>query len=274
MIMAEGSDIHLEFGPFDIRNKQNADVLILAGDICVARDFLREYESTRRRADMYLAFFEQASSEFEHVLYIMGNHEHYNGVFGDTYQVLKSNLQHIENLMVMNRETFWLDDVCFSGCTLWTDMDKESPRTMLYAKDGMNDYIKVSGKRYENGYGFRTLTPAETIEEHKKDLEFIQDQYNNIQQTERMVVIGHHLPSFLSIHEKFKNMKDSELNGAYASELHDFIWDRPNIKHWIHGHAHIPVEYMINKTHVFSNPRGYIGRESWAADFKLKYVEV
>jgi predicted phosphodiesterase len=32
------SDVHLEFGPLSLTNDANADVLILSGDICVAKD--------------------------------------------------------------------------------------------------------------------------------------------------------------------------------------------------------------------------------------------
>jgi predicted phosphodiesterase len=36
MKIALASDIHLEFGPITLNNDENADVLVLAGDICVA----------------------------------------------------------------------------------------------------------------------------------------------------------------------------------------------------------------------------------------------
>jgi len=32
------SDLHLEFGPISLENTEGADVLILSGDICVAKD--------------------------------------------------------------------------------------------------------------------------------------------------------------------------------------------------------------------------------------------
>ena len=38
MKIAVCSDIHLEFGPIELENTDNADVLILSGDICVAKD--------------------------------------------------------------------------------------------------------------------------------------------------------------------------------------------------------------------------------------------
>ena len=38
MKIALASDVHLEFGQLEINNTENADVLILSGDICVAKD--------------------------------------------------------------------------------------------------------------------------------------------------------------------------------------------------------------------------------------------
>jgi len=39
MKIALASDIHLEFGDLDLTNDDNADVLILSGDICTAKMF-------------------------------------------------------------------------------------------------------------------------------------------------------------------------------------------------------------------------------------------
>jgi 3',5'-cyclic AMP phosphodiesterase CpdA len=41
MKIAVTSDVHLEFGDLDLHNDENADVLILSGDICVAADLGR-----------------------------------------------------------------------------------------------------------------------------------------------------------------------------------------------------------------------------------------
>ena len=41
MKIAICSDIHLEFGDINLQNTENADVLILGGDICVAADISR-----------------------------------------------------------------------------------------------------------------------------------------------------------------------------------------------------------------------------------------
>jgi hypothetical protein len=50
--------------------------------------------------------------------------------------------------------------------------------------------------------------------------------------------------------------------------------DHPQIKLWTHGHTHHEFEYVIGETKVVCNPRGYIGYEANATNFKLKYWEV
>jgi hypothetical protein len=47
------------------------------------------------------------------------------------------------------------------------------------------------------------------------------------------------------------------MNGAYHSDLREFILDRPQIKLWTHGHTHHPFDYMIGETRIVCNPRGY-----------------
>ena len=78
MKIAVCSDLHLEFADIELKNEDNADVLILGGDICVAKD-IANIDSFR--GDTFREFFKRCSKEFPHVIYIMGNHEHYNGDF-------------------------------------------------------------------------------------------------------------------------------------------------------------------------------------------------
>ena len=59
MKIALASDIHLEFGPIDLKNDQAADVLVLAGDICVADDFVSPRGFKQEQAQQYRKFFEQ-----------------------------------------------------------------------------------------------------------------------------------------------------------------------------------------------------------------------
>jgi len=52
------------------------------------------------------------------------------------------------------------------------------------------------------------------------------------------------------------------MNGAYHSDLSEFILDHPQIKLWTHGHTHHPFDYMIGGTRIVCNPRGYDGYEA------------
>jgi hypothetical protein len=44
---------------------------------------------------------------------------------------------------------------------------------------------------------------------------------------------------------------DTLMNGAFASDLSEFIMDRPQIKMWTHGHMHNVSDYMVGDTRVF-----------------------
>ena len=64
------------------------------------------------------------------------------------------------------------------------------------------------------------------------------------------------------------------VNGAYSSDLSEFILDRPQIKLWTHGHTHDTFDYMIGTTRIVCNPRGYDGYEGRADEFELLTVEI
>jgi hypothetical protein len=64
------------------------------------------------------------------------------------------------------------------------------------------------------------------------------------------------------------------VNGAYSSDLDQFILDRPQIKLWTHGHTHHEFDYMIGSCRVMCNPRGYDGYEQQAEQWKLKTVAI
>ena len=55
MKIAIASDLHLEFGDLNIQNTDNADVLILSGDILVAADIGRPGKLFGRRRQLLFA---------------------------------------------------------------------------------------------------------------------------------------------------------------------------------------------------------------------------
>lgn len=283
MKFALASDIHLEFGPIELFNTEGADVLVLSGDILVAKDLRSPdpYEIMDTSKSLMLQkFFNQVCEEFPHVVYVMGNHEHYHGDFQYTVNLLRKNLGHRENLHILDKENFVFEDVTFIGGTLWTDMNKEDPHTLYAIKGVMNDFKTVTNSknvtyfRDEDGNSHERiarLMPEDVVEDHKAMLAHISATCAAWPWA-KFVVVGHHAPTKQSTHPRYKG--EALINGAYSSDLSDFILDRPQIKVWTHGHTHEPFDYMVGSTRVVANPRGYINYEDLADNFKLQYIEV
>lgn len=142
------SDIHLEFGDILIENTDGADVLILGGDILVAKDIAQHDPNNIMgddyRSNRFHTFFQNCTGRFPHVIFVAGNHEHYHGDFAKTIPHLKDVLGYLPNLHILDKETWTLDDVTFIGGTLWTDMNREDPETLARMSGMMNDFRCVS----------------------------------------------------------------------------------------------------------------------------------
>jgi len=142
MKIAIASDVHLEFGQLDLENTQDAEVLILSGDICTACD-LRVTDSilSSAKTDRYLEFFTACSRNFPHVVYVMGNHEHYHGDYATSAGILRDAMKQCgDNIHFLDKEIWELNDHVFIGGTLWTDMNGEDDMTMNHVARRMNDF--------------------------------------------------------------------------------------------------------------------------------------
>jgi predicted phosphodiesterase len=261
------SDLHLEFSDILIPNDQNYDVLILGGDIMIAADLHDHPEPNntaeqaaiangtglgRRQlsAQRFRDFLKRCSFQFPHVIYIAGNHEFYNGKWTQSLTTLSNECAKFPNVYFLEAGCKKIDDVTFIGGTLWTDMNKHDPLTLHAVRDMMNDF-RVIKKDLE---GYTNLKPADTVVRHRHMLGYIK-QVVAEKPDEKFVVVGHHSPSFQSVHDMYKH--DTLMNGAYHSDLSEFILDHPQIKLWTHGHTHYPFDYMIGDTRIVCNPRGY-----------------
>jgi predicted phosphodiesterase len=285
MRIAICSDVHLEFGPITLYNDNEADVLVLSGDICTAKDLeVTDSILSSAKTDRFLEFFATCSKNFPHVVYVMGNHEHYHGDYATSIHTLKAALKSYENIHVLDKEIWDHGDYRFMGGTLWTDMNGEDETTMNHVQNRMNDFrICANSNRVVNYRSFEEgkakfherpakLSPQDALEDHKAMMRFLEDSYKDTPPWMSIVICGHHAPSKLSEHPKYKH--DKLMNGAYNSKLDQFILDRPGIKLWTHGHTHEDFDYMIGSTRVVCNPRGYIDYEDRADRFMLKTIEV
>lgn len=264
------SDLHLEFEDFYLKNEKAADVLILSGDILVADDLRNQpvnlswndvQESgfgRAKRALRYRDFFQRVSFQFPHVIYVMGNHEHYHGKFDQSADIIRQTIGYlnINNVYLLDNDTKNIDGVRFVGATMWTDCNKGDPMTQYHLEQCMNDFrvIRVANEN------FRKFLPKRTIEEHVKTKSYIKAVVESTPVEMPVVVCTHHAPSFLSIHEMYKH--DHLMNGGYASDLSDLMLDQPRIKLWTHGHMHQCFDYKVGDVRVVCNPRGYPGENS------------
>ncbi len=259
------SDLHLEFSDCFVNNDNNCDVLILGGDIMIAEDLhdhpnfdfnpyshgaFADLGRKQQRVARFRDFLKRCAFQFPNVIYVAGNHEFYHGKWVKGIQYLRDECAKFPNVHFLERDSIKIDDVTFVGGTLWTNMNKGDPLTLHAVRDMMNDFriIKNDDKGYTN------LKPADTVIRHRETLDYIRSVIAE-RHDEKFVVVGHHSPSFQSVHESYRN--EHLMNGAYHSDLSEFILDHPQIKLWTHGHTHHPFDYVIGETRIVCNPRGY-----------------
>ena len=273
------SDLHLEFRDLTL---PGGDVLIVSGDAYEAKNLNQDHystdkvmlphESASRRPDRYYRFLlEECSQKYRHVIMVMGNHEHYNFLFNNTYDHIKGQLP--DNVHLLEKESIELDGVLFLGATLWTDMNGGDDMTMFHLTQCMNDFRIV---KYRNEAGdYYRFSPETAYRHHKDTLAFFKIALqNNRERVQPMpvVVVTHHAPSKLSIKPKYQH--DHLMNGGYSSDLSEFILDHPEIRVWTHGHTHDTFDYAVGDTRVLCNPRGYAGYEERAEEFEVLEFEV
>lgn len=238
------SDLHLEFcsDGQGIPEIGSGDVLILGGDILCAKHFTKNGPLKR----IYSDFLHKCVKQYEHVIYLKGNHEHYGLNCDKTHSILRENIS--ESIHLLENDYVKIGDWVFLGCTLWTDFFNENPLEMMEASRFMSDYHTI-----RIGSNYRKLNPDDTLSFHKKSKQFLQEKVEEFK-NDKIWIATHHTPSYQSIHEKYKN---DSLNGAFASDLDDFIMSHPQIKYWSHGHTHESFDYKIGECQVVCNPRGY-----------------
>ena len=249
------SDLHLDVSGF--LDLPGGDVLILAGDICEAKAYRSEFHQTKlldREPGAFPCydFFHSVVPKYKKVFMVMGNHEHYHGKFWKTKTELESMLPSNVSLLENGCEEY--EGVVFVGATLWTDMNKSDPLTLASMATYMNDYRLIT-YHYPQYNAYHKMRPMDTVKMHYESRRFIEQKVQE-HADKPVVVVTHMGPTFMSINEKYKHEPVS--NGAYVSDLSNLILDNPNIKTWVHGHVHDPVDYMVGDTRVLCNPRGYL----------------
>ena len=111
------------------RKGDSRTTLVLAGDI---QPGTNSVDRVRKLA-----------TRFKNVIYILGNHEYYEGSFPDTALDLKAAFEKNTNVLVLENDKAQLQDVRVLGCTLWTDFRRGDPVEMVTAQKRMLDYDQI-----------------------------------------------------------------------------------------------------------------------------------
>lgn len=216
------SDIHFEFGDRCINIPEEADLLIVAGDL---------------DSRGHTAVFDLPT------ITVAGNHEFYGGDYNAILDALKKS----DNTFLEN-DCFVFNGVRFIGCTLWTDfaLYGDPVKAKLICGRMMNDYnyIAINGRR---------LTPDDTEGFHHQSVNYL-DTVLSVPFDGKTVVITHHLPSERCVNPRYSS---SGINAAYASNL-EWMIEKYQPDFWFYGHSHENVDpFYIGKTLLLSNPVGY-----------------
>lgn len=250
MKIAYASDLHLEHRLMKPLENDGADLLILAGDITMATTL-----NDRGTGAMH-NWFKDTCSNFENVIYIMGNHEYYDSRFPTAFYQIQERLGYISNIFVLENDGMRFGGKTFWCSTLWTSANNRNPLDMYNIQFGMNDYNWIRGA----GKGEK-FTVEDMVTHHEHSLSELD--------TSADIVVTHHCPSHLSMAPQHQN---STLVHAYYSNLETMVADS-SIKHWICGHTHYNIDYHLGNTQVHMNSRGYPHERSFN-NFELKYFDI
>lgn len=228
------SDLHLSVQPMALP-QTDVDVVVLAGDLgrpAAALQWARQFSRP--------------------TLLVAGNHEFYGSDLGTAMAQLREGAKGT-SVRVLECEEWSFAGVRFLGCTLWSDhrlhtVPRERELGLQQAVASMRDFSRI-GVAPELD---ERLTPALSQQLFDQSVAWLEAKFAQ-PYAGPTVVVTHFAPSRGSIHARFSG---SLLNACFVSDLEAQIlrW-QPDL--WLHGHTHDSFDYLIGRTRVVANPRGY-----------------
>lgn len=233
------SDMHLEFGgAFDALHVPEADVCVVAGDV------MHGCGDSVRWLDRMVA-------SHMPVVLVAGNHEFYGHSVMEGLEWGRVHATECSGVHFLENDSVVLGGVRFLGCTLWTDyeLDGDAEFAEAVASFQLNDHRRVMWRALPQREMFTT--------DHAKSMHMRSRAWLEAELVKPFdgptVVVTHHAPHPLSVNRRFKG---SALNPAFASDLSGVMeLGKPEL--WVHGHMHDSCDYVVGKTRVLCNPKGY-----------------
>jgi predicted phosphodiesterase len=249
------SDLHLEFGPFEVPLGLGYDVVILAGDI-----------SSDAVGAVRWALGPTTFPAAKAIIYVPGNHEYY----GETMQDVQAQLRECASgtrLHVLDGDEAVIDGVRYLGCTLWTGFGlriatpvgsvSDASRGIGAARRSMMDYRCIDILDDRNGDESqparrRRLRPEDTLAIHREQREWLRCRLDEPFDGPT-VVVTHTAPHRGSLAQRYAG---DWVSTAFVDELPEAFFAAPRL--WVHGHTHTSFDYRVGSCRIVSNPRGYV----------------
>ena len=256
------SDLHLEF---EYCSLPGGDLLLMAGDIFVASNLpeFRNDADSRAQKKRYRKFCAVELKKYHKVLKCMGNHSHYGGAIDDSAELIRDLFAEFSpNAQLLDNEYVEIDGVRFIASTLWATYGYGTAN-QLAIQDSTNDFKLIHVPDEEDSSGFRTrkFRVEDANRLHQEALAFIKGAV----EVDKCILMTHHAPTYLACNRK--RFPNGDMDDAYASNLHEFILDNPQIRMAFHGHSHYRYRANIGETKVAANPRGYYSYERESRSF-------
>jgi Icc-related predicted phosphoesterase len=247
------SDLHLESHPrLQIRPAQDADLLVLAGDI-------GSYQRGSRleTPDFGLSRFSPRHGWPTPVLYVPGNHEYDSDDFDRSHERLRQLCADLD-ITWLERETVVIDGVRFAGTTLWADFD-----ALAAPSDDLAERLKKRGKamRAANFYlekaaATRNGQPflAAQIREQALACRHWLGETLAVPHDGTTVVVTHFAPTLASADPRYGLRAGT---AGFCNAFDDLL---PLADVWMHGHLHCAFDYPKDGCRVIANPLGYASK--------------
>jgi Icc-related predicted phosphoesterase len=228
------SDLHVDSTHFALPpTPAGPDALVIAGDIAHGHGRALSWLETH------------AVPIGLPIVFVLGNHElcghDFHDLRAEDYEKIGVTLLHA------GRPSVVVGGVRFVGTTLWTNFeiaDDRAASTSWFNRE-MPDAKDID-------LGMRRLRARDVAAQHGVELVAIEGVLAQPFDGPT-VMVTHHAVHRLSLRDP-DNVQASD--GSYASDLGGVI-ERHKPAFWVHGHTHDFRDYMVDRTRIVCNPRGY-----------------
>ena len=239
------SDLHTCFIPqadllpFLNSCKTNADIVILAGDIGVPGGFAYY--------DNWFTTIEFFCSNYEHVIYIPGNHEYYHSYWNRITRLLNEVKQfNGDNLHIFeDMGSITLYGTTFHCGTGW--FVESNPMDIMHWGKMSDAHVIFDGNMNE-----RTVLDK-FWSKGKAAADYLLENTNTSD-----IVVTHHMPHSACTPPAFST---SKINSFFVNKAFTQVIEENKPHMWLHGHSHGQFNKVIDETRVIRNPFGYWEQE-------------